>query len=263
MKRFWKDIKKNYKYVLYSARAELKAEVANSYLNWIWWILEPICFMIIYTLIFGYVFNAKENYFPVFIFIGITAWDFFSRNMKNSVLMVKKNKAIVSKVYLPKFVLILSKMYVNGFKMIISCLIIAGMMLIYRIPITWNIIYVIPLMVLLFLISFSFMSILLHLGVYIDDLSNVINILLKFMFYMTGIFYSIETRLGGKYPKIAHLMAQYNPMAYIIIGFRKALIYGERPSLKAMLAWYVIAMLIAVIGIRTIYKNENSYVKVI
>lgn len=79
MKRFWNDLKKHNGYGLYSAKAELKAEVAGSYLNWIWWILEPFCFMLIYTFIFGYVFNAKEAYFPVFIFIGITAWDFFSR----------------------------------------------------------------------------------------------------------------------------------------------------------------------------------------
>ena len=43
--------------------AELKSEVADSYLNWLWWIIEPICFMLIYTFIFGYVFKNSEQYF--------------------------------------------------------------------------------------------------------------------------------------------------------------------------------------------------------
>ena len=90
MKRFWSDLKKHNGYALYAAKAELKAEVASSYLNWIWWVLEPLCFMIIYSIVFGYIFNAREQYFSVFIFIGITAWDFFSRNLRNSVRMVKK-----------------------------------------------------------------------------------------------------------------------------------------------------------------------------
>ncbi len=262
-KRFISDVKKHYKYAIYSAKSELKAEVASSYLNWIWWILEPLCFMFIYTIIFGYVFNAKEQYFPIFIFIGITAWDFFSRNMKNSVGMVKKNKPIVTKVYIPKFILIFSKMMVNGFKMLISFGIVFVMMIIFRVPINFNILYFIPLIITLWLFCFGLMCILLHYGVYVEDLSNVVNIFIKFMFYMTGIFYSIESRVGKSYPLAGELLGNYNPMAYIIISLRKALIYGECPGRKIMLLWFVISCIISVIGIRTIYKNENSYVKVI
>ena len=65
MSRFLKDTKKYYKYAIYSAKSKLQSEVASSYLNWLWWVLDPICFMLIYTLIFGVVFNAKEQYFTV------------------------------------------------------------------------------------------------------------------------------------------------------------------------------------------------------
>ena len=78
LKRFYIDLKKYFPYSLVSAKSQLKAEVANSYLNWLWWILDPLCFMLIYTFIFGYVFKAKEPYFTVFIFIGLSMWDFFN-----------------------------------------------------------------------------------------------------------------------------------------------------------------------------------------
>lgn len=263
LKRFINDMKKDYHYAFYSAKAELKAEVAGSYLNWIWWILEPICLMLIYTLIFGYVFNASEQYFTVFIFIGITLWDFFSRNLKNSVKMVKKNKPIVTKVYIPKFILIFSKMLVNGFKMLISFGIVVLMMLIYRIPVSINLIYVLPLLVDVFLLCFGIMCILLHFGVYVEDLANVVNIALKLMFYLTGIFFSIETRIGKKFPVLAAVLGKANPMAYIITGMRKCLIYAQRPDLSVMIIWFVISLMISIIGVRVIYKNENSYVKVI
>ena len=108
-RRLFNDIKKYFHYSVVSAKSQLKAEVANSYLNWIWWVLDPLCFMLIYTFIFGYVFNSSEKYFPVFIFIGLSMWDFFNRTITNSVKIVKNNKAIVSKVYLPKYILILIK----------------------------------------------------------------------------------------------------------------------------------------------------------
>ena len=39
-KRFMDDMKKYWKYAVYSSRAQLKSEIANSYLNWLWWILD-------------------------------------------------------------------------------------------------------------------------------------------------------------------------------------------------------------------------------
>ena len=67
-KRFRDDMKKYWKYAIYSSKAQLKAEVANSYLNWLWWVLDPLCFMLIYVFMFGYVFKSKEQYFAIFDF---------------------------------------------------------------------------------------------------------------------------------------------------------------------------------------------------
>ena len=47
--RFKDDLKKYWKYAIYSSNAQLKSEIANSYLNWLWWILDPLCFMLIYV----------------------------------------------------------------------------------------------------------------------------------------------------------------------------------------------------------------------
>ena len=72
MRRFINDIKKYYKYTVYAAKAELKSEVAGSYLGWIWWFLEPFCYMLIYAFLCTYIFNAKEENILAFVFIGNT-----------------------------------------------------------------------------------------------------------------------------------------------------------------------------------------------
>lgn len=263
IKRFIADMKKYFSYAKYSAKAELKAEVAGSYLNWIWWVLEPFCLMLIYTFIFGYIFNAREQYFTAFIYIGLTVWTFFNQNLKNSVKMVKKNKPIVSKVYIPKFILVESKMLVNAFKMLISFGIIVMLMIIYRIPLTVNLIYILPILLCLGLITFGIMSILMNFGVYVEDLLNVVNIALKLIFYLTGIMFSIETRIGAKHPELAMLLGKFNPIAFIITSLRKSMIYDERPDLIVLAVWLALGVIMSAIGVRIIYKNENSYVKVI
>lgn len=258
-KRFSKDIKRYWRYSIVSARSQLKTEVANSYLNWIWWILEPFCFMLIYTFVFGYVFNAKEQYFPVYIFIGLTMWNFFNKTVQGSVKIVKANKSIVSKVYFPKYILILTKMWVNGFKMLVSFGIVLLMMIFYRIPINLNLFFFIPVFLVLVLFTFGCSCFFMHFGVYVEDLSNVVNIVMKMLFYITGVFYNLEKRI----PEYGVAFNHYNPMAFLLTSMRQSLIYGSTPHITLLCVWFVISLLLSVAGIRKIYKEENSYVKAI
>ena len=260
MKRFWKDLKGHYKYALYAAKSELKSEVANSYLNWIWWVLEPFCFMLIYSFIFGVVFNAKEQYFSVFIFVGLTAWDFFSRCLNQSVKLMKNNKSIVTKVYIPKFILLISKMFFNGYKMMIQFFIIAVMVIYFRIPITWNIIFIIPILITLFVVTFACMTHLMHYGVFVQDLANVVTIGLRMVFYMTGIFYNIEVSFKGIY---GSLLLHLNPLACFITNARRCVIYGQMPDFGTLGIWLAISIILCVFGVWNIYRSENTYVKVI
>lgn len=153
-------------------------------------------------------------------------------------------------------------MFVNAFKMIVSFAIVVVLMIYYKVPITWNILYFIPLMACLWLITFGMMCILCHFGVFVQDLSNVVAIVLKLIFYMTGIMFSIEHRIGANHPELALVLGVFNPMAYVIDGCRKSLIYGQRPDLYILAFWLLVGLLLSWIGIRLIYRNENSYVKV-
>ena len=114
MKKFIQDVQKFYKYAIYSSKAELKSEIANSHLSWLWWILDPLLFMLVYAFISVIVFKASEKYFMAFVFIGLSLWDFFNKTVKQSVKIVSHNSQVVSKVYLPKYIFVFVKMGNNG-----------------------------------------------------------------------------------------------------------------------------------------------------
>ncbi len=258
--RFIKDFKKYFGYTKFAAKSELNAEVAGSYLNWLWWVFNPLCMMIIYTIIFDKIFKGGMEYAPVYIFIGLTVWDFFNRTVNDSIRIVKRNKSIVTKVYMPKFVLIETAMLVNFVKMLISLAIVVIMLFVLRVPVGLNFVWVFPALIVLFLFTFGVSSLCLHFGVFVEDLSNIVKILLRFIFYATGIFFNIETRFPEPFNQI---LVRYNPMACIMTSIRKALIYDTRPDMRFLLLWLVVSIVICMIGIVTIYKYENSYAKVI
>ena len=259
-KRFMDDMKKYWKYAIYSSKAQLKSEIANSYLNWLWWILDPLCFMLIYVFMFGYVFKSNENYFAIFVFVGITMWDFFNKCLLQSVKVIKNNKAIVSKVYIPKFILLFIKIGVNGFKMFISILIVVAMLVVWKVPMTWNVLFSIPILITMFVLVFGFSCYLLHYGVFVEDLSNVLNIVLRLVFYLTGVFWNVMERLPAPYNAY---VGKGNPIAFLLTAMRDCVIYGKTPNLQVLGIWFAIGLLISILGVRKIYKNENSYVKVI
>lgn len=51
MAKLIEDVKKYHKYTVYAAKSELKSEVSTSYLNWLWWILDPLL-LCVYTVLY-------------------------------------------------------------------------------------------------------------------------------------------------------------------------------------------------------------------
>ena len=248
MKRFKKDLMKYRKYMVYSAKAELKAEVANSHLGWLWWILDPLLFMLVYAFVSSIVFKAKEDYFMAFIFVGVTTWEFFNKTLKQSVKLVTSNSQIVTKVYIPKFVFVISKMGTNAIKMGISFALVIGMMTLYRVPLSAKMFCFFPIMIVLFVVTFGMSMILMHLGVFVE------------VFYLSGVFYSISNRIPEPYQSI---LLKVNPVALIMEDLRRSVLYGKLPHYFSLGLWFILGIALSVIGIKTVYKYENSYVKVI
>lgn len=260
MKRFAKDLRKYMYYAMYSAKIDLKAEVANSYLNWIWWVLEPFLNMLVYTFVFKNVFGKGDPAYPVFIFSGIITWNFFNRSVNYAVKLVRSNKGIVTKVYVPKYILLLGNMFLNLFKTFTGFIILIPMLFIYNVSIKIEMLYLFPTFLLLFIITFGCGTILLHFGVFIDDLTYAVSILLHMLMYLSGVFYNIDTGLPQPY---GDLMGKFNPVALIIKLVHDSLLYGIKPNLARAGGWFVIAIVLCIVGVHTIYKYENSYVKVI
>lgn len=260
MKRFYKDIKKYAYYMFYGAKTDLKSEVANSYLNWLWWILEPFCEMLVFTLVFGILFASSEEYFPVYVYSGLITWKFFSQSLTYSVSLVRKNKGIITKVYAPKYVFLLENMMLNLFKLLISCSVLAILMLWYKIELSFMVLYLIPIYLVLFVFTFGFGLILLHFGVFVDDLAHAITILLRLLFYVSGVFYNMESRFPVE---SAHTIKIFNPIAMIMDSMHNVLLYKAQPDTVLLVIWGALSIIIVFIGIHIVYKYENTYVKVV
>ena len=260
MRRFIEDIKKYYYFCGYSARVDLRAEVANSYLNWVWWVLEPLASMFIFYAIFQNILGRGVDNYVLFIYSSSIMWSFFNRCMLYDVQAIRLNRDIVSKVYLPKYVLLISNLLFNGFKILISMGILLVMLFVFRVPFTPQMLWFFPAWIVLILLTFGLGMILMHFGVFIDDLSHALGILMSIIFYLSGVFYDLEQIIPGRWGTI---LVTVNPVAALMKAQREALLYAKTPDMLVMGVWAVIAVLLCALGIKLVYKYENSYVKAI
>lgn len=254
-----KKIRKYSGYSVYAARCSLMAEVAGSYLNWVWWLLEPFGNMCVYLVVFGYFFNSTEKYYASFIYIGVTMWGFFNAFILSSSNTVRSNRALVVNTYIPKYVLLVNSLYVFGFKMMLSFVLVALSMVVSGVHIGINLIYSLPILIIYIMFCYGCGLILMHYGIYVSDLQAALRIVLHIVMYLSGVFYSIDNRVPQPYGKI---LLRINPVAFLIDGFRNALLYNKKPESIFVLIWFVITMVLVCFGLMLVIKNENDYAKV-
>ncbi|MDE7312823.1 MAG: ABC transporter permease [Eubacterium sp.] len=260
VKKFVSDMDRYKQYMYYAAKTDLKAEVANSYLNRLWWLLEPFFNMLVYVIVFGKIMgNSIENY-ATFIYASLLMWNFFSKTINYSVKLVRNNKDIISKVYVPKFILLFSNMILNFIKLLFSLTVLVPMLVIFHVHITWTVVWIIPAYLVLILLSFGVGMIFLHFGVYVDDLAYAVGIVLNMLMFLSGIFYDVMTTLDTP---LDGVMLALNPVAMTIDTMRNALLYGTVANVPQILLWMAVSAILCCIGVHIVYKNENAYVKIV
>ena len=262
--RFFKDLKRYFRYALYSAGCELKAQVAGSYLGWLWWILDPLLFMLVYTFVMEVVFGTTVEHFPLFVFIGLTVWNLFAVTVQSSTEIIRSYAAVTKKTYIPKFVMILMNEFVNLIKMLIGLALALLITLIIGLPITVHLLEMIPVLFVYFVLVFGVSVICANIGVFVSDFSHVMTVVIRMLFYLSGVFYTLD-RLEGNTLFGKPLLSVYNmicPTGFLIKQFRDVMMYGLSADWMRLGYWFAIGILLSVIGLAVMYRNEKVYMKV-
>jgi len=260
IKRFFHDIAKFWDYMIYSAKSQLRAELANSWLGGLWWVLEPTLSMLVYMFVFTVVFNRTTTYVVAFIVIGLSYWRFFNNCVIGSITLVRRHRAVISKVYIPKFILLGASMMVNAFKLLCAYVPIIVLMFYYEVPMTWHMLTILPLTALMFLFTFGICCWMMHVGVYVEDMSKLITIILQLVFYLSGVFFPINEMLE---PALAQTIFNFNPMALIIFEARNSLLYGVPCQWTQVGIFFAVAVVLSLWGVAMLYKRESQYIKVV
>lgn len=259
MKDLFKNCKKYWSFCCYSAYSQLSSEISGMRLGWLWWVIEPILFMAIYTVVFSIIFSRNMSYLMAYISAGLMMWNFFQRSALSCVTLVKHYSGLLHRVYMPKYILVFSTLLCNAFKMFINFMIVTVFMVYYRTPIDFTVLQFIPVMITFFVFTFGCCVWLLHIGVYLPDIKKVTSVLLKVLFYLSGVFYSLDSRIKGN---LGSLLLKINPIGSLLHEARNALIYNINISPLPIAVIFVFSVILSLSGIFVVTRYEQHYIKV-
>ncbi len=214
--------------LLLLVRRDLRVRYADSYLGYLWTILDPLLMALVFWFIFTVLFSrgrfGLEPYI-VFLLVALLPWNWCNGVIGGSTKSITGQHKLVRSTRLPREVWPLRLIGSKFLEMIYSVPIVIVFAAVLGVRPSWYVL-TLPIAIVIqgiFLIGMAL--IVSPVTVLIGDLERLIKILLRIFFYLTPIIYSatrvFDETLG--LPTFVKVLYSLNPMVGIINLYRAAL----------------------------------------
>lgn len=258
MKVFFMNLHK-YRYLLFELiKKDIKLKYRNSVLGILWTLLEPLLTMIVLTLVFSNMFGKGGDNFPVYILCGRLMYSFFSNGTKTALKSIRKHGAMISKVYIPKYMYPLASIISSYIIFLISMIVLVGVAIFQKMHLT---VYIFQAIIPLTLVAVMTMGVGLLLStfdVFFRDLEYLWTVALMLIMYTCAIFYKVENLKT----QVNAWIFKVNPLYSVIVMFRDA-VFGR--SILAEDSYHLYFALVFsfasfLVGVLVFWRKQDKFI---
>lgn len=248
-------------------RRELAERYRGAYLGVLWAFLTPLAMLLVFSFVFGVVFQARWHMdgqqadtlsFAQLLFIGLLLYGFLAECMTRSPSLIAQRVAYVKHVRFPLWILPLVTVGSALVQLLIGlALVLLVMLLNGRMP--SSLIFLFPVFMLpLLAIACAMSWFLSATGVYVRDVQQLVVPLSQVLLFMSPVFYSLEM-LPEQYK---HWFV-INPLAWGIDAARALLVIDVMPSWSSWAVWMLISTLSAALAIAWFQRAREGFADVL
>ena len=257
-----KEIKAIYKWreLLWQLTArEVKSRYKQSVLGYFWVILSPLAQMLVMSFAFSIILriptNAAANIpYSIFLFVGLLPWLFFNNSLSASTNSLVGSSNLITKIYFPRTILVLSTISAKFIDFLFSISVLVVYMVIYSIPVTWNILWVIPIFFIQQIFTLGLSLFTSAANLLYRDIQYLLNMIILLWFYATPIIYPADI-----VPEKYKFVFQVNPMAVIINAYRQVVLGGGEPKYSSLIIALAVSIIIFFIGFSYFKSREKIF----
>ncbi len=237
----------------------------GSYLGTLWTFLSPLILLVVFTLVFGVIFQARWSHgeggtaqIALIFYSGLIVFNVFVESANRSPTLVLSNPNYVKKVVFPLDVLsivVLGSALVHA---VINLAVLAASELAILGFVPWTVVLLPIVLLPLLLMTLGFSWFLSALGVYVRDVGQLIGLVVTALMFLTPIFYPITA-----VPEDLRFLYVLNPMTYILEDTRRVLLWGELPEWTAVAVETALGLVVAWLGYAWFHKTRKGFADVL
>jgi ABC-2 type transport system permease protein len=267
-------------FLVLSVRTELKVKYKNSALGFLWSMLNPALYLVVFYIVFQVILGSGIPNFPIFLLSGLLVWNLFSYAIAGATGSIVGGAGIIKKVAFPREILPLSAVGAGLVHFFLQGTVLVLALAVFRYGIAWEYLpLLVPALLSLLLLGAGLGLFLAAVNVKLRDTMHMIELALLAWFWMTPIVYPFMTiaSRGG----LLAAIYKFNPVVWIVITFQRAL-YNRTTAIKTTngvktitrilpadagfgyYAWHlavvgVIAFALFVLGLRYFGRVEGNF----
>lgn len=238
----WRDIKVRYK---------------QTAIGIIWAVLQPVLTVAIFSFFFGKLAKLPSDGipYPIFAFVGIMFWNYFSVSLTGSSNTLIDNENIIKKVYFPRLLLPISSTLTPLIDLGIALVVFVVFMLYYHMfPMITGILLLPVLFIISFLASSGLGLFLASINLKYRDVRYALPFFIQILMYVTPVIYP-SSLVGEKYRWIMAL----NPMTGVIETARSSLLGVTPINFQLLFVSLGISIALFLFGVFRFKKTERFF----
>lgn len=248
---------------------DLKVRYKNSVLGVVWSWLNPLLMMLIFSFMFGVLYERVKipNYHVLFL-SALLPWNFFAGSILGGIPSVVSNANLIKKVYFPREVLPISSVLSNLVNFLVALPVFFALALISGVVPTRYVLFL-PLPILIQVaFAIGIVLILSTLEVFYRDTHMLMDVGMQAWFFLTPVIYPMTslpeqvTLLGVTFNPQLWLF-RLNPMASIINTYQDVLYYGTLTTLDFLARTAVTALVVLVFGYWVFRRFSGKFGEVV
>jgi len=238
---------------------DIKSRYAQSVIGIGWAVIQPVFFMIIFTIIFGKLAKIESEGVPyaIFSFCALVPWTFFANGVTDSTNSLTSNIGMITKIYIPRILLPISAIIGKGIDFIIALIILVILLIFYKINPGLEVLYIIPCIALLIISALSIGTILTTLAVQYRDVKYALPFGIQILMYSSPIAFS-----SSMIPEKYRIIFSLNPMVSVVEGFRYSFLGIGVIDINMILSSSITTIIILITSLIYFSKTEKSFADV-
>lgn len=256
-------------------RRELKVKYKDSILGFLWTLLNPLLYLVVFSVVFGIILPGNVPRYGLHLLSGLLAYNLFSVGLGAATTSITGNGPLVQKVWFPREILPLASIGANlitfGFQLVI---LFVGLAFFRQAP-EWSMLWlVVPALVVTLMITTGLGLLLSALNVLFRDVQHFLELGLLTWFWFTPIVYVynfVGEALVERWGAGAERLAMLNPMVPVVTTFQRVVYnptnFGteEQESFTLLLrptSWYLENLAIsAAFGLVVLYAGFRVFTR--